>query len=87
MKAIILNFLGLRGSWKWACRQMNKGNVVCKSTRSGEIQYKIDDKKEKIIQWAYKRDYDKVYWKRTSISLNDFKRTNWKIWEYKGAKK
>ena len=77
-------FLGLRGSWKWACRQLKKGEIIYRTSDTGSCKYKLDDENQSRIQCAYIGRPDKVTkWVNAIIFLDDFTCTDWEV--YKGA--
>ncbi len=49
MKHIIRTF-GLKGSWKWAKKQMLNGKIVRCSHWSGALKLRIDSKENKLLQ-------------------------------------
>ena len=79
----IIRFFGFRGSWKWACKQMDKGKIVrCKSW-TGTVRLKIDNKYNRRIIWAFPNRKDPYglleKWESANIFLSDFEATDWEV--------
>jgi hypothetical protein len=78
IKQFVIRTIGLRGSWKWACKQMDKGKIVRRFTDTGAAHYKLDNENQRRIQWAFTRDpHNEKKWDNANIFLDDFKRTDW----------
>lgn len=52
----IRSFLGLKGSWKWAKKQMLQGKVVRSKSWSGTLKLRIDDSENKLLQQCFWRE-------------------------------
>lgn len=46
---LIIRFFGLKGSWKWAKKQMLKGHEVSCKHFTGTLKYKIDSPKNGLL--------------------------------------
>lgn len=55
MRKIIIRAFGLKGSWKWAKKQMLKGKVVRCKHWSGALKLRIDDPENRLLQACYCR--------------------------------
>ena len=78
----IIRFLGLKGSWHWACKQMDKGHIVYRTTDAGAAKYKLDNENQRRIQWTFARyGTEKAIWKNANIFLYDFECINWAVLE------
>jgi len=77
----IIRVFGLRGSWRWACKQMDNGYIVYRTTDTGAAKYKLDSENQRRIQWAFTRSPDDASWKNANIFLSDFECTDWEIWK------
>jgi len=77
----IIKFFGLRGSWAWACRQMEKGKVVRPASATGTVRYKLDNENQGRILWSFPHRKDplgkKEKWENANIFLSDFSSTDW----------
>jgi len=80
MIARIKRFFGLPGSWSWACRQMERGNIVRPGHATGAVKYKLDDEGQRRIVWDF-RHGPAFDWKSANIFLSDFESTDWEIWK------
>ncbi len=80
MKTMIIRFLGLKGSWKWACKQMEKGLIVRPKHASGSVKYKLDHENQRRIVWSFKDVPEKNSdWESANIFLKDFEWVDWVI--------
>jgi len=89
MSKWFIRFFGLKGSWRWACRQMDKGHMVYRaSDYCGEpgnarepVKYRLDGENQRRIQWMFllrlSNDYE---WENANIFLSDFECTDWAVW-------
>lgn len=76
----IIRFFGLPGSWKWACRQMEKGRIVRRSTDTGTAKYRLDLEAQRRIVWSYKSNPpNDSEWETAYIFLRDFECVKWVI--------
>lgn len=67
-------FLGLPGSWRWACRQLNKGKSIRPKFASGAVIYSLSTDRQRRIIWAFsrKKSYQITEWENANIFLSDF---------------
>ena len=78
----LIRFFGLKGSWKWACRQMDKGSIIYRTTDSGNAKYRLDTKEQRRICWHYTDNPNKNdIWPNASVFLSDFDCVTWAIWK------
>ena len=78
----IITTFGLKGSWKWACKQMNDGHIVRPSTATGAVKYKLDHEGQGRILWAFvDTPTSQTRWDNANLFLTDFKSTKWVIFE------
>ena len=75
-----IRFFGLKGSWRWACRQLDKGYIVYRTTDTGAAKYKLDNEGQRRIQWVFAHNSDNAEWKNANIFLADFECTDWAVW-------
>ena len=69
----IKQFLGLKGSWKWACKQMDAGYIVKPKNITGAVKYKLDDEGQRRILWSFANQITYIMvWKSANIFLSDF---------------
>ncbi len=84
----VKRFLGLKGSWKWACRQMGKGLTVTRSGNVESAKYSLDNSKKRLILWTFTELDPPEYWDKADLYLSDFEATDWvKVKHIKLAKK
>jgi hypothetical protein len=84
---IIVRFLGLKGSWRWAKRQMRNGKIVRCKHWSGTLKLRIDSKENSLLQANFTRtpkplhNGDKL-WETSNwfISYEDF--TDYEVFEW-----
>jgi protein involved in temperature-dependent protein secretion len=78
MRDYLIRLLGLKGSWKWACKQMDKGAIVRPSNATGSVCYKLDHEGQRRIVWAFNRHPIRgTKWENANIFLSDFESTDW----------
>ena len=75
----IVRFFGLKGSWKWACRQMDKGRIVFRISDTGCAKYKLDPERQRRIIWTHQ--FEPSDWHNAYIFLGDFEATDWVIYD------
>ena len=83
MKKWIIRFLGLKGSWKWAYKQMKEGKIVFRISDTGAAKYKLDNENQQRIMWTFThhpslKDKD---WQNAYVFLDMFNNTNWVIFD------
>lgn len=76
----LIRFFGLKGSWRWACRQMQKGNTVYRTTDSGAAKYRLDDEYQARIEWSFTDSLIGAKWENANIFLKDFECISWAKW-------
>jgi hypothetical protein len=79
MKKFIIIFFGLKGSWKWACKQLDKGKIIRPESATGTIKFKLDDENQRRIVYTLDRDIKTAKWANANIFLSDFESTDWVI--------
>lgn len=78
MKNWIVRTFGLRGSWTWACRQMDKGCCVRPACATGSVKYKIDHEHQRRIVWSFEHNPKSWSdWETANIFLGDFDSIDW----------
>lgn len=80
----IIRILRMRGSWTWACQQMQAGHIVYKTSDPCRTKYRLDTEVIGRILWAYEMSMDSPAdrkWKCSNIYDGDYKCTAWAIWE------
>lgn len=81
MKRFFTIFFGLKGSWRWACRQMETGRIVRSKSSTGTVRYKLDNENQGRILWAFPSRNDprgvNEEWENANIFFSDFKKIDW----------
>ena len=75
MIKIFKRLFGLKGSWKWALKQMKKGNIVRPSSATGTVKYRFSVDKQDRIEWTF--DKENFRWDNANIFYSDFQKTDW----------
>jgi len=73
------NFLGLKGTWSWAKKQMIKGHVVSCRGFTGTLKYKIDDPSNKLLLCDFSRSGEEREWEKSYYHLGNEDRTDYYI--------
>ena len=71
---------GLKGSWKWACKQMTNGKVVYLTNTTGAAKYRVDPENQGRLQWAFTHDLSKAEWKNAYFFLKYMEHTTWGVY-------
>ena len=77
----IIRFFGLKGSWKWACKQLDKGEIIYVPTTTVSCKYKLDTEAQRRICWhfTHKPKVNDI-WENANIFLRDFECIKWDVW-------
>jgi hypothetical protein len=81
MKNWLVRIFGLRGSWSWACKQMEAGKIIRPRSATGSLKYKLDNENQRRILWTHK-DKPELHdsgWECAYIFLSDFEATDWMV--------
>jgi hypothetical protein len=68
-KWFVIN-LGLKGSWKWAKKQMLNGHIVRCKHWSGSLKLCIDDNENTRLLCTFDKDYDQLKWESSTHFLS-----------------
>jgi hypothetical protein len=84
MKKWIIRTFGLKGSWKWAKRQMLKGKMVRCKHWSGALKYKIDSPENGLMLSDYSRSIMQCEWRSSNHHLKYEDFTDYEVfyWDY-----
>ncbi len=74
----IIRFLGLKGSWRWACRQMAKGHRVRRSS-DGAVCYRRVEGGQRRVVWSCSTNVTQGGWLNAVMYLADFEATDWEV--------
>jgi|WetSurMetagenome_2_1015567.scaffolds.fasta_scaffold449623_2 hypothetical protein len=69
IRLFVVRILGLRGSWGWAKKQMLKGRIVRCSHWSGTLKYRIDTRKNTLLQCSFSKDMNNLQWETSNHFL------------------
>jgi len=72
-------FLGLRGSFSWACRQMSRGRIVRPASASGTVKFRFDIEGQRRLQWSFERAHIPVKWENAFFFYSDMLATDWVV--------
>jgi hypothetical protein len=75
----VVRLFGLRGRWKWACRQMMAGHVVRRSSVLGAVRYRLDTEGQRRLEWSFHRLADETCWENAYFFLYDQEATDYEI--------
>lgn len=83
MIKFLIRLFGLKGSWKWAVRQMLKGKIVRPASATGSVKYRFSTDKQNRIQYTFQHGmHSKDFvWENANIFNNDFLTTDWAIYK------
>jgi len=80
MLSFIIRVLGLKGSFMWACRQMEKGRIVKPKNIPGAVKYRFDTEGQTRIQYAFTHSLKNAEWENANIFMKDVLSVNWELW-------
>lgn len=81
MKRMIISSLGLKGSWKWAIRQMKKDCIIYLKDATGTVRYRFSRDGQFRIQWTFDgNDNFTPDWSNAYIFLSDLQENKWAMW-------
>jgi len=84
LKCLIRAF-GLKGSWKWAIRQMKRGEIVRIAHATGTIKRKIDSLENGRIVEDFGINEAEQNWISAYVFLGDFNYTDWVVFHWGDA--
>ena len=68
-----IRLFGLRGSWKWACRQLDKGLEIRPQSATGCVRYRLDLENQRRLEWWFGS------WENANFFLSHLERTDWEL--------
>lgn len=80
--APVVRFLGLKGSWKWAVKEMKKGNMVVTASVTGTVKYRLSTDKQDRLQWDFHRKESEAKWETANFFISDMMATDWRIYNW-----
>lgn len=74
MKKWIIRTFGLKGSWKWAKKQMLNGKIVRCKHWIGTLKLKIDDSENQLLLCTFDKNFTDYEWETSThhLSYEDF---------------
>ena len=75
----LVRLLGLRGSWTWACRQMDRGAIVRPRSATGSVRYKLDSEEQRRLLWTFNRYPARYDWEDAKFFLSRQESTDWEV--------
>ena len=80
LKTWVISTFGMKGSWKWACRQMDAGNIVRPASATGDVKYKLDHEGQRRILWTFSKNVENSpCWCNANIFLSNFEAIDWRL--------
>ncbi len=72
----------LHGSWVWACKQMEGGEIIYRTSSESSAKYRANDDVARQITWCFVRKLsEQSKWRAADIYLSDMECTSWDVWE------
>jgi hypothetical protein len=72
-------FLGMRGSFSWACRQMLHGRIVRPASASCTVKYRFNNEVHRRLQCSFERADNPVKWDSAFFFYSDMLATDWVV--------
>lgn len=87
MKKYLIRTLGLKGSWKWAKKQMMKGKMVRCKHWAGSLKLRIDNSDNTLLQACFWRKKENIengckLWETSNHFLNYEDFTDYEVFEW-----
>jgi len=79
----IIRLFGIRGSWAWAIRKMNKGKIVSRKNTSGVVKYKLSTDGNKRLLCDFSTREEDAAWGDANLYVSDMESTDWRIFKWK----
>lgn len=73
---------GLKGSFRWACKQMQKGHIVTFKNITGAVKYRFDIPSNGRIVFAFTHDPHNLnirFWASANIFMSDVYSMDWVV--------
>ena len=76
----VVRTFGLHGSWRWACRKLDSGHIVYRTTDTVTMRLRLDSEGQRRIVECFDRYIGSdTKWVNASIFLSDFECTSWDV--------
>ena len=80
--APVVSFFGLKGSWKWAVKEMNKGKLLVRTSVTGAVKYRLSTDGQNRLEWDFHRKESEVKWENANFFISDMEATDWVIYNW-----
>lgn len=81
--APVVRFFGLKGSWKWAVKEMKKGNLLVRTSVTGTVKYRLSPDEQNRLEWDFNRKESEVKWENANFFISDTMATDWVIYNWR----
>lgn len=82
MIAPIVRLLGLKGSWRWAAKEMKKGKMIVRVSTTGSVKYRLSNDGGNRLEWDFHRKESEVRWESAYFFISDMMATNWVVYNF-----
>lgn len=76
----IRRVFGLKSSFSWAIRQMDKGKIVKPKNITGAVKYRLSVDGQKRLEWGFFKEMKDAEWDRANLFMRDILVADWEIW-------
>ena len=81
--APVVRFFGLKGSWKWAVKEMKNGKLLVRTSVTGAVKYRLSTDEQSRLEWDFHRKESEVKWENANFFISDMMATDWVIYNYR----
>lgn len=80
--APVVRFFGLKGSWKWAVKEMKNGKLLVRTSVTGAVKYRLSTDEQSRLEWDFNRKESEVKWENANFFISDMMATDWVIYNW-----
>ena len=80
--APVVRFFGLKGSWKWAVKEMKNGKLLVRTCVTGAIKYRLSTDGQNRLECDFHRKESEAKWENANFFISDMEATDWGIYNW-----
>lgn len=81
--APIVRFFGLKGSWKWAVKEMKKGKLLVRASVTGSVKYRLSVDGQNRLECDFHRKESEVKWENANFFISNMIATDWVVYNWR----
>ena len=79
----VVSLLGLKGSWKWAVKEMKKGKIVTRASVTGAVKYRLSQDEQFRLENDFHRKESEAKWENSNFFISYLYATDWIIYNWR----